>query len=40
VFGQRAVYQQAYRDGFLKGYDEGFRNWQQYCMGGVCRRGP
>ncbi|HYX30261.1 MAG TPA: hypothetical protein VE863_17090 [Pyrinomonadaceae bacterium] len=38
--GQRAVYQQAYRDGFLRGYDEGFRNWQQYFSGGVFRRGP
>ena len=38
--GQRSVYQQAYRDGFLKGYDEGFRNWRQYCVGGICRRGP
>jgi len=42
VLGQRAIYQQAYRDGFLRGYDEGFRNWQRYFMGGgsVFRRGP
>lgn len=39
-YGQRSIYQDAYRDGFLKGYDEGFRNWQRYCIGGVCRRGP
>jgi hypothetical protein len=38
VWGQRTVYQLAYRDGFLRGYDEGFRNWQRYCMGGMCRR--
>ena len=40
VLGQRSFYEQAYRDGFLRGYDEGFRNWQRYCLGGVCRRGP
>jgi len=40
TLGQRAIYQQAYRDGFLRGYDEGFRNWQQYFSGGVFHRGP
>jgi hypothetical protein len=40
IFGQRAIYQQAYRDGFLRGYDEGFRNWQSYFTGGAFHRGP
>jgi hypothetical protein len=35
TYGQRAVYQQAYRDGFLAGYDEGYRNWQRYFTGGI-----
>jgi hypothetical protein len=34
VFGQRDLYQQAYRDGFLAGYAEGYRNWQRYFAGG------
>jgi hypothetical protein len=38
--GQKDVYQQAYRDGFLRGYDEGFRNWQKYFPAGTFRRGP
>ena len=40
IFSQRAIYQQAYRDGFLRGYDEGFRNWQRYFTGGAFHRGP
>jgi hypothetical protein len=38
IGGARAVYEQAYRDGFLRGYDEGFRNWQNYFVGGVFRK--
>lgn len=38
--GRRDVYQQAYRDGFLRGYDEGYRNWQRYFVGGTFRRSP
>jgi hypothetical protein len=34
VFGGRDVYQQAYRDGFLRGYQEGYQNWQRYFRGG------
>ena len=40
LFGQRAVYQQAYRDGFLAGYDEGYRNWQRYFTGSVFNPHP
>ena len=40
VYGRRDVYQQAYRDGFLRGYDEGYRNWQRYFSGGSFRPGP
>ena len=28
------------RDGFLRGYEEGYRNWQKYFSGGTFRRGP
>jgi len=38
IFGSRAIYQQAYRDGFLRGYEEGYRNWQQYFVNGRFRR--
>ena len=34
AFGARGVYQQAYRDGFLRGYQEGYANWQRYFSGG------
>jgi hypothetical protein len=34
VFGSRDIYQQAYRDGFLSGYHEGYRDWQRYFSGG------
>jgi hypothetical protein len=34
VFGGRDLYQQAYRDGFLRGYQEGYQNWQRYFRGG------
>lgn len=33
-FGSRDIYQQAYRDGFLRGYQEGYTNWQRYFSGG------
>lgn len=36
--GNRADYEQAYRDGFLRGYREGFGNWQKYFVGGRFRR--
>jgi hypothetical protein len=38
VFGSRDIYQPAYRDGFLRGYQEGFQNWQRYFSGGVFHR--
>jgi hypothetical protein len=38
VLGSRDVYKQAYRDGFLRGYREGFQNWQKYFVGGEFRR--
>ncbi|HYY93411.1 MAG TPA: hypothetical protein VE713_02760, partial [Pyrinomonadaceae bacterium] len=34
IFGNRGTYQQAYRDGFLRGYEEGYQNWQNYFTGG------
>jgi hypothetical protein len=34
AFGGRGVYHQAYRDGFLRGYQEGYTNWQRYFSGG------
>jgi hypothetical protein len=37
-FGSRDVYQQAYRDGFLAGYNEGYQNWQRYFTGGYFHR--
>ena len=40
TFGQRDIYQQAYRDGFLRGYEEGYWNWQRYFSGGTFHRGP
>ncbi|MFY9619885.1 MAG: hypothetical protein WAM70_10440 [Pyrinomonadaceae bacterium] len=36
--GSRADYEQAYRDGFLRGYREGYQNWQKYFAGGRFRR--
>jgi len=38
IFGARDSYQQAYRDGFLRGYQEGFQNWQSYFIGGSFHR--
>ena len=37
-FGGSAGYQQAYRDGFLTGYIQGYQNWQSYFIGGVFHR--
>ena len=34
AFGARGVYQQAYRDGFLRGYQDGFANWRRYFSNG------
>jgi hypothetical protein len=34
TFGNRGIYQQAYRDGFLRGYQEGYQNYQNYFSGG------
>jgi hypothetical protein len=34
IFGSRDIYQQAYRDGFLRGCQEGYQNWQRYFSGG------
>ena len=38
IFGARGSYSQAYRDGFLRGYQEGFQNWQRYFLGGSFHR--
>jgi hypothetical protein len=40
TYGNKDIYQQAYRDGFLRGYEEGYRNWQKYFIGGTFHRGP
>ena len=37
-FGDRDVYKQAYRDGFMRGYEEGYNNWQRYFSGGYFHR--
>ena len=36
--GSRDAYKLAYRDGFLRGYREGYQNWQKYFVGGRFRR--
>jgi len=38
VFGSRASYASAYRDGFLRGYEEGYQNYSSYFVGGRFRR--
>jgi len=38
IFGGRSSYQQAYRDGFLRGYQDGFQDWQRYFSGGYFHR--
>jgi hypothetical protein len=38
VLGARLIYQLAYRDGFLRGYQEGYQNWQRYFTGGTFHR--
>jgi len=38
VFGNRASYASAYRDGFLRGYEEGYQNYSSYFIGGRFRR--
>jgi hypothetical protein len=34
IFGSRGTYDQAYLDGFLRGYDEGYHHYEQYFTGG------
>jgi hypothetical protein len=34
IFGSQATYSMAYRDGFLRGYEEGYSNYQSYFYGG------
>lgn len=36
--GSRDAYKLAYRDGFLRGYREGYQNWQKYFVGGRFKR--
>lgn len=36
--GSHNAYKLAYRDGFLRGYREGYQNWQKYFVGGRFRR--
>jgi len=38
VFGNRGTYQQAYRDGFLRGYEEGYQHYETYFSGGRFHR--
>ena len=38
VFGRRDTYQQAYRDGFLRGYEEGYQRYDVYFIGGRFHR--
>jgi len=34
IFGSEASYSMAYRDGFLRGYQDGYQNYQTYFIGG------
>ena len=38
IFGSPASYSIAYRDGFLRGYEEGYQNYQNYFLGGRFHR--
>ena len=38
IFGSPASYSMAYRDGFLRGYEEGYQNYQNYFLGGRFHR--
>jgi len=38
IFGASDSYKQAYRDGFLRGYEEGYRDWQRYFINGRFQR--
>jgi len=38
IFGGRGSYEQAYRDGFFRGYEEGYQNWQFHFSGGYFHR--
>jgi len=33
IFGHPETYSTAYRDGFVRGYEEGFQHWQSYFIG-------
>ena len=33
IFGHPETYSNAYRDGFMRGYEEGFQNWQMHFIG-------
>ena len=35
IKGPRDIYRQAYRDGFLRGYREGFQDWRHYFVNGT-----
>jgi hypothetical protein len=37
-YGGRDTYQMAYRDGFIRGYEEGFNHYQNYFSGGQFHR--
>jgi hypothetical protein len=34
IYGSRSTYEQAYMDGFLRGYGEGYNHYEQYFTGG------
>jgi hypothetical protein len=38
IFGSPASYKLAYRDGFLRGYEDGFQHWENYFTGGQFHR--
>jgi hypothetical protein len=38
IFGSPASYSQAYRDGFLRGYEEGYQRYEMYFTGGRFHR--
>jgi hypothetical protein len=37
-FGSEGSYKLAYRDGFLRGYEEGFQHWENYFANGDFHR--
>jgi hypothetical protein len=38
IFGGPTSYKLSYRDGFLRGYEEGYRNYQNYFLNGKFHR--